>query len=176
MERGLEIVVLSGVSAGDVFRFQLSKGDSVKIGRADENDMVLADPRVSRLHAGIQMEESGDFRIYDLGSAGGTVHMGFKLASGYDGARTLSSGDEFKVGDSLFRAQFEALAEDESGSDQQPEKEKTRKSLLDNPQLQVLKKKPIVAALALIAVLLLVLAFYPSGKKSSFYSTPQLTF
>jgi pSer/pThr/pTyr-binding forkhead associated (FHA) protein len=52
----------------------------VGIGRADTNDIVLNEPRVSRLHAVIEWEKSMDaFVIRDLGSKNGTYLNGFKI-------------------------------------------------------------------------------------------------
>ena len=55
--------------AGEQFRL---RGPSVRIGRALENDIVIADPRVSRFHAEIR-QESDRYVIYDLGSTNGTL-------------------------------------------------------------------------------------------------------
>jgi pSer/pThr/pTyr-binding forkhead associated (FHA) protein len=45
--------------------------DRLRIGRADENELVLRDGRVSRSHARI-VEADGGFAIEDLGSSNGT--------------------------------------------------------------------------------------------------------
>jgi pSer/pThr/pTyr-binding forkhead associated (FHA) protein len=42
-----------------------------KLGRSLENDVVIQDPRVSRVHAEIQYED-GKFILHDLNSSGGT--------------------------------------------------------------------------------------------------------
>ena len=91
----LDITVLAGVSSGDVFHFQPEENASVTIGRAAECDMVLQDPLVSRRHARIEHRNDGFF-IIDEGSSHGTVHMGFTLKHGAEGARLLSDGDAFK--------------------------------------------------------------------------------
>jgi pSer/pThr/pTyr-binding forkhead associated (FHA) protein len=52
----------------------------VSIGRADTNDIVLTEPRASRLHAVIEWEKSMNmFVIRDLGSKNGTYLNGFKI-------------------------------------------------------------------------------------------------
>ena len=106
MTARVEITVLSGPSSGDIFKFSVDRTKGVTIGRAPDNDLVLQDPSVSRKHAVIGPHE-GTLRLMDLGSTHGTVHMGFPVNAGADGARVLSNGDEFKVGDALFRVNFD---------------------------------------------------------------------
>ena len=65
---------------------------SVVIGRSRDNEVVLADPNVSRRHAEIRREESG-FYLVDLGSTNGTALNGLKI----DRAR-LEPGDRIVVG------------------------------------------------------------------------------
>jgi len=55
-------------------------GDAVAIGRGRENDIVLADPRVSRRHARIECDRRSAILV-DLGSTNGTIVDG-KRASG----------------------------------------------------------------------------------------------
>lgn len=43
-----------------------------KVGRGKENDLVIADPCISRNHAILQLTETGDFILIDLGSRNGT--------------------------------------------------------------------------------------------------------
>ncbi len=68
-------------------------GDALRIGRADDNDAVIADRRVSRHHARVVGTADG-FAIEDLGSANGTFLDGVpvRLAPLVDGA-TLTIGD-----------------------------------------------------------------------------------
>lgn len=55
----------------DGARFELRRSP-LRIGRALDNDVVLADPRVSRFHAEIRHED-GRYVLYDLGSTNGTL-------------------------------------------------------------------------------------------------------
>lgn len=43
-----------------------------KVGRGKENDLVIADPCISRNHAILQLTETGEFILIDLGSRNGT--------------------------------------------------------------------------------------------------------
>ncbi len=54
-------------------------GDGIcRIGRGTENDVVVDDPAVSRLHARVE-KEAGHYRIVDLGSTNGTAVDGVDL-------------------------------------------------------------------------------------------------
>jgi pSer/pThr/pTyr-binding forkhead associated (FHA) protein len=61
--------------------------DEVKIGRAYENDLMLAYPQISRLHAELRYNQ-GNFEIIDLNSTGGTFVNGERIE-----AQTLNKGD-----------------------------------------------------------------------------------
>ncbi len=63
---------------------------SVRVGRAAENDIVLDDVRVSRSHAELEWNGSG-FSLRDLGSINGTYVNGQRLSNE---TRLLHDGDE----------------------------------------------------------------------------------
>jgi pSer/pThr/pTyr-binding forkhead associated (FHA) protein len=71
--------------------------DGVSIGRDADNDIVLADSKVSRRHARISLQEEA-WVLEDLGTANGTILNGLPVAS-----KTLTSGDIFKIGEFTFR-------------------------------------------------------------------------
>ena len=60
---------------------------TLRIGRMDDNDIVIPDAHVSRYHAKIQPEK-GKYSLIDLGSTGGTSVNGKKVTKA-----TLSPGD-----------------------------------------------------------------------------------
>jgi hypothetical protein len=64
----------------------------VRVGRADDNDLVLADPEVSRHHARLELDAQG-WRAVDLGSTNGTWVNGVRL-----NAATIDAGDEVAFG------------------------------------------------------------------------------
>jgi hypothetical protein len=64
----------------------------VTVGRADDNDLVLADPQVSRHHARLEPDGQG-WRAIDLGSTNGTWVNGVRL-----NAATIAVGDEVAFG------------------------------------------------------------------------------
>jgi hypothetical protein len=74
------------------------RGQAVRIGRALENDIVIADPRVSRFHAEIRQEQDR-YVIYDLGSTNGTL-----VADTAIDRRELTSDDLISLGG--FRLSF----------------------------------------------------------------------
>jgi hypothetical protein len=157
MTHQLEITVLSGVSAGDVFRFSLEEGGALVIGRAPECDMVLQEQTVSRRHARIECRPDG-FYISDFGSTHGTIHMGFRLPSGAEGARRLNDEDEFKVGSAIFRAGIKgafAQTEEPKAIDQK------QAAKLPTKKISARQKKLI--ALGAVAALLVLLLFTSSG-------------
>jgi hypothetical protein len=80
------------LSLEDGRQFRLTD-DATTIGRALDNDLVIADARVSRYHAEIR-REAGQYLVRDLGSTNGTAVAGRRL----DGERRLRNGDEFSLG------------------------------------------------------------------------------
>lgn len=104
-EQKVDIKVVSGVSAGDIFHFTVTSSSPLVIGREPSCSLVLQDPLVSRRHTSIVLDD-GKCYIVDEGSTHGTVHMGFPLQSGPEGRRELHSGDEFKVGEDIFSISF----------------------------------------------------------------------
>lgn len=160
MASRVEITVLSGPSTGDIFRFNLNDSKGVTIGRAPDNDLVLQDPTVSRKHAVIGTHD-GMLRLMDLGSTHGTVHMGFPVPPGAEGARSLSNGDEFKVGDALFKVNFDEAVLGPPAAEAQEEKAGQR----EEPQKKKKKSKKLLVLGLLAAVLLLGMFAIPSKKK-----------
>jgi hypothetical protein len=64
----------------------------VRVGRAGDNDLVLADPEVLRHHARLELDGQG-WRAIDLGSTNGTWVNGVRL-----NAATIVAGDEVAFG------------------------------------------------------------------------------
>jgi len=83
------LVVKRGPNAGT--RFVLAK-PATTVGRHPESDMFLDDITVSRRHAEIN-NDSGSFRITDMGSLNGTYVNKLRVEQA-----DLSSGDEVQIG------------------------------------------------------------------------------
>ena len=73
------------------------------IGRREQNDLILTDPRASRLHSCIAYERHRHV-LYDAGSLNGTYLNGEKI----DGAAVLSPDDEIGIGGTLLVYEVES--------------------------------------------------------------------
>jgi hypothetical protein len=86
--------VLKGDKAGLSFNLEAAK---TRIGRSQENDVVLVDPRASRFHAEVDRAAEG-YIIRDLGSTNGTTVKGRKVQE-----RLLEDGDTLVIGETEMR-------------------------------------------------------------------------
>jgi pSer/pThr/pTyr-binding forkhead associated (FHA) protein len=75
--------------------------EPVSIGRHADNDIILADPQVSRHHAEIVMQ-GGRWVISDLGSANGSYVDGQRIV----GPQVLNHGDLVRVGQTQFQVEI----------------------------------------------------------------------
>jgi SARP family transcriptional regulator, regulator of embCAB operon len=82
------------------------KGTATRIGRRSDNDVVLADPRVSRHHAVI-IDTGTSFVLIDARSANG-VELEHKRIRG---SAPLVDGSHVRIGDSEFRFELESLSD-----------------------------------------------------------------
>lgn len=80
-------------------RFELT--GPITFGRDDDNVLVVPDPRLSRMHASIEPDDSGGWWVVDRGSSNGLFFGGAKVDR-----IDLRDGAEFLAGDTRFR--FEA--------------------------------------------------------------------
>jgi uncharacterized protein YraI len=83
-----------GSSIGQVYTMV---GDLLTIGRAQDNDVVLDDPQVSRYHAHL-MRHGDEIIIEDLGSTNGTLVNGRRIS----GPHVLQPSETIAVGASVF--------------------------------------------------------------------------
>ncbi|MEO6834342.1 MAG: FhaA domain-containing protein [Candidatus Tumulicola sp.] len=106
-------VAVAGALVGKRFHLRMIKGvpalgvysieGTARIGRGDENGVVLADPSVSRAHAVVEVGGSEPV-VRDLGSTNGTFVNGERIE-----AHGLRDGDELMFGNT--RMQFEVSGE-----------------------------------------------------------------
>ena len=78
----------------------------LRIGRADDNDVVLADLRASRRHAELRRSPGGRYEIADLGSANGTFLNGQRVTEG-----AVTEADVIGIGAASFRLVGDELQE-----------------------------------------------------------------
>lgn len=88
---------------------QFSLGRVMRIGRALENELVVSDLQVSRLHAEFTATPDGRFQIRDLGSHNGTYVNGQPIAK--SSTVLIGAGDIVGVGHSTFRLVGDRLEE-----------------------------------------------------------------
>lgn len=80
----------------------------ITIGRAEDNDLVLADIGVSRRHARITVEQD-DVRIEDLGSGNGTFFRGSRIQD-----RSIGDGDAIVIDPFVLRFKIVRATEEEA--------------------------------------------------------------
>ena len=87
------------VIGGEDHTFDLTDLPSLSIGRSPQATVVLTDdPNVSRKHALVQRESSGEYYLSDLGSRNGTTRNGVPVTAPV----SLADGDSFMIGSHRF--------------------------------------------------------------------------
>ncbi|GAA4670537.1 FHA domain-containing protein [Streptomyces chumphonensis] len=111
-QQGLSPHEAQGAGRGDrspTTFHQVSLGRVMRIGRALENELVVSDLQVSRLHAEFLAGPDGLFEIRDLGSHNGTYVNGQQLPR--NDRRRIGPHDIIGVGHSTFRLVGDRLEE-----------------------------------------------------------------
>jgi adenylate cyclase len=80
-------------------RVELSEGYMWKVGRQDENDVVIPSEIVSRQHAMLQRAEDGTFYLIDMGSRNGSFVNGSRVSV----PAALHDGDLISLGDTVIK-------------------------------------------------------------------------
>jgi serine/threonine-protein kinase len=93
-----QIEILEGPDKGRTF--PLTEGQTVEIGRGEKTDTKLRDPRVSRHHCRLAMED-GNFVLTCAGGAGGTLVNGKAISKS-----EVKLGDIVRIGETQFRVQL----------------------------------------------------------------------
>lgn len=89
----------------------LYPGQVIHLGRANENDIVFVDAKISRTHAALEWNGSS-FTLRDLGSINGTYVNGSRLA---EAARLLRDGDEITISQQTLHYELVRLPADAPG-------------------------------------------------------------
>ncbi len=101
----LSLTVTRGPSVGKHLRAEA--GATVTVGSAEDNDLALDDPTVSRYH--LELQASGDgVVVRDLGSLNGTFLGATRLRDA-----TVAAGAQLRVGDTTFVVSAAAEAQSE---------------------------------------------------------------
>jgi len=87
------LVVVSGETQGQVFRL----AETASLGRTEDNDIVLADPQLSRSHASVTRSEAG-YVLADLNSTNGTFLNEKRIGA----PKSLREGDKIRVGNTVL--------------------------------------------------------------------------
>ena len=103
---GFVLTIVAGANEGREYYFE----EVAAIGRVEDNDVVLIEPGVSRLHARVYAEH-GVYMLDDLESANGTRLNGERVAAS---SEVLRDGDYISVGQTTL--QFSALDTSAAGT------------------------------------------------------------
>lgn len=71
VRRALPVIAVRLLAAGTIVREAVVRHGTFLIGRGPENDLVIADPSVSRQHARVRIDENGTAWMEDAGSRHG---------------------------------------------------------------------------------------------------------
>lgn len=92
-----EVMAALDLTVGDEQETFFLAKRTVRIGRLENNDIVIPDPSLSRHHVEIKQSE-GKFRLQDLGSTNGTFLNGRRVSEA-----DLKNGDSISIGKVDFR-------------------------------------------------------------------------
>lgn len=94
---GLKVAIHYQVADKIIDRvLQMKPGKRFSVGRTKENDLFIDDASVSKLHASLMLNESGQLVVADTGSTNGTFIDGERIA--YGKAITFSPGQKLRFG------------------------------------------------------------------------------
>ncbi|HEY6072063.1 MAG TPA: FHA domain-containing protein, partial [Anaerolineales bacterium] len=96
-----DIIIVASVMLGDTMQqipltFKPG-GKRLNVGRVADNDLVLNDVSVSKIHAALMMNQQGTLMVADTGSTNGTYINGRRIS--YGEARVLEDRDVVAFGD-----------------------------------------------------------------------------
>jgi pSer/pThr/pTyr-binding forkhead associated (FHA) protein len=106
MDRLPLLVSVDGPLEG--LRYQVLDGDGITVGRADNCDVVIDDPEVSRHHATVVLYNSGIW-IRDEGSRNGVFIDEKRVVR----PKELRPGSELNIGGHHFTLELDEVAEDD---------------------------------------------------------------
>jgi len=99
-----EVIHLEAVQGEDKGKTITLPAEGGRIGRSSKNDVVLADPLLSRHHCRAYFSPQGDLWLADLGSANQTIVNGVTIQD-----TQLHTGDRITLGDTVMRVVNDTL-------------------------------------------------------------------
>lgn len=99
-----EVIHLEVVQGEDKGKTIVLPDDGARLGRSSKNDIVLADPLLSRHHCRAYFSPQGDLWLADLGSANQTIVNGVTIQD-----TRLHVGDRITLGDTVIRVVNDTL-------------------------------------------------------------------
>jgi FHA domain len=102
--RSYQLVQHAGPDPGNLYSLANSE---IFLGRDINNDIVINDAEVSRKHARLLLQPSGEYQLEDLGSTNGTYIDGQRIT----GPHLMYPGETIMLGDNV-RFHFETVAQD----------------------------------------------------------------
>ena len=107
-----DITFMPGVLREPTSRVRI-QSQAIRIGRAPDDDIIVADLGVSKHHAELRRSPDGRYSITDLGSHNGTYVNGTRVSQ-----QELNEGDIIAIGHATFRFAGGELIEDVDDSPQ----------------------------------------------------------
>lgn len=99
------------------------RGTGLKIGRSEENDIVLEDDGVSRFHASLSMD-NGTLWLRDAGSRNGLFVNGQRVTD----HRAMKVGDELTISEHTFVIRWQTSVVDADPTEELPKEQPRAKS------------------------------------------------
>ena len=112
--------------SGETRKYSLQM-DSIRIGRAPDNTVVLEDGSLSAHHAVLHRRDNG-FEIVDLGSTNGIEVEGRRVLT-----HDLRHGDELKIGSVLLRFDWPGQPEIATPPEEEVEKKSGEETVVEEP-------------------------------------------
>jgi transcriptional regulator with GAF, ATPase, and Fis domain len=106
--RRCKLVVLKGPERGDEY---VVSADVIRVGKADENDLVITDETVSRVHFEIVRDAKG-YLLRDLNSTNGTFLDGAEIKEAYIRAGSVIAAGAAELKFTPFEERIEILPSD----------------------------------------------------------------
>lgn len=128
----------------------------ITVGRAEENNVVVNDKKVSARHLLLSQDAEGKFRVKDLGSTNGTFVNGEKIQNE---SREITNQTSIRIGDTVLDwvAFFDDKTKNEKPAESEQENEPTATATQIQPKSEDLGKTLSVLKWGFISLVILFL-------------------